>query len=265
MCISPTTTTVQIESSRSSRLDNSKRFEKLIKEYKVSLSASQPSPHDASKAPTRTILRQNSSYGPAYADYLKNQRPFSFHGFESAPIVAMALMRSTSCPDVKRLEEAGSFKSKIMWKKSSNRRPRKSIGFSSVEIREYAVTVGDHPDCSKGHAVTLDWTYEEYEAVDLDDYEKGRRDCKRNLRQLMMNSKKRRHLLSSFHIQPEILKEAYESAERTRRNRKRTNLFFPAQRFEEVLESASRKVNRAVQRSKRVFLRNVTSPIPRSS
>jgi hypothetical protein len=176
--------------------------------------------------------------------------------------VTSHLMRSQSFPDLKRLEEGGSSRGKIMWKKSSTRRPRKSIGFSSVEIREYSLTAGDHPACSKGHAVTLDWTYEEYEAMDLDDYEKGRRDRRRSLRQLMMNSKKRRHLLSS--IDPEIVKEAFESAERTRRNRKRTILFSPAQRFEEVLESASRKVNRAVQRSKQVFLRNVTSPVPRS-
>ena len=37
--------------------------------------------------------------------------------------------------------------------------PKRSVSFSSVEVREYAVTVGDHPFCFDGLPLTLDWEH----------------------------------------------------------------------------------------------------------
>ena len=35
----------------------------------------------------------------------------------------------------------------------------KHVRFSNVEIREYALVVGDHPYCLDGLALSLDWSY----------------------------------------------------------------------------------------------------------
>lgn len=36
---------------------------------------------------------------------------------------------------------------------------KKRVRFSNVEIREYSLTVGDHPMCEDGLALSLDWSY----------------------------------------------------------------------------------------------------------
>mmetsp|Transcript_12673 Transcript_12673/g.19489 ORF Transcript_12673/g.19489 Transcript_12673/m.19489 type:complete len:204 (-) Transcript_12673:62-673(-) len=36
---------------------------------------------------------------------------------------------------------------------------RRRVSFSSVEIREYSITVGDHPHCKGGLPMSLDWGY----------------------------------------------------------------------------------------------------------
>jgi hypothetical protein len=37
--------------------------------------------------------------------------------------------------------------------------PRRSVSFKSVEVREYSITVGDHPLCYDGLPLTLDWEH----------------------------------------------------------------------------------------------------------
>ena len=42
---------------------------------------------------------------------------------------------------------------------------KKQVRFSNVEIREYALVVGDHPFCSDGLALSLDWRHSPYTTV----------------------------------------------------------------------------------------------------
>ncbi len=42
---------------------------------------------------------------------------------------------------------------------SSRKTLRKTVSFSEVMIREYAVTIGDNPSCSRGAPFTLQWLY----------------------------------------------------------------------------------------------------------
>lgn len=47
------------------------------------------------------------------------------------------------------------------------------VQFSTIEIRSYNVTIGDHPCCTVGCPITLDWDYNIYHTNDLsiDEYE----------------------------------------------------------------------------------------------
>ena len=71
---------------------------------------------------------------------------------------------------------------------------RKRVSFSTLEIREYEVTVGDHPWCRDGLAMSLDWKYNEISTVfDVNPYElvKGNR----NTKAVRLNQKQRLHRL----------------------------------------------------------------------
>jgi hypothetical protein len=45
------------------------------------------------------------------------------------------------------------------------------VQFANVEIRSYAITIGDHPCCTIGCPITLDWDYTKEDTVSLHDYE----------------------------------------------------------------------------------------------
>lgn len=49
---------------------------------------------------------------------------------------------------------------------------KKSVRFNSVSIRIYNQCFGDHPCCSDGLPLSLDWTYTETPTIDIDTYEK---------------------------------------------------------------------------------------------
>ncbi len=63
------------------------------------------------------------------------------------------------------------------WHHKLNRRVR----FRSANVREYALTVGDHPICRDGLALSLDWEHSDERVYNIDDYEQHRRG--RNQRQ----------------------------------------------------------------------------------
>ena len=45
------------------------------------------------------------------------------------------------------------------------------VQFANVEIRSYAITIGDHPCCTIGCPITLDWEFTQQDTVSLVDYE----------------------------------------------------------------------------------------------
>jgi len=49
------------------------------------------------------------------------------------------------------------------------------VRFSSIHVQEYALTVGDHPICRDGLAISLDWSHSKEQVFDIDDFEFCRR------------------------------------------------------------------------------------------
>ena len=54
---------------------------------------------------------------------------------------------------------------------SSSSSGQKRVSFSTVEIQEYSLTLGDHP-CTDSYPLSLDWEHTEPYEMDLQDYEK---------------------------------------------------------------------------------------------
>lgn len=45
------------------------------------------------------------------------------------------------------------------------------VAFSTVSVRQYAITIGDHPCCSTGYPMCLDWQYDVLPEQSLDSFE----------------------------------------------------------------------------------------------
>lgn len=54
---------------------------------------------------------------------------------------------------------------------------KKTVSFSSVQLREHNVILGDH-DADHGFPLALDWKHAPERTIDIDDYEDGRRSCR---------------------------------------------------------------------------------------
>lgn len=80
---------------------------------------------------------------------------------------------------------------------------KKSVSFSSLEIREYEVVIGDHPCCSRGVPVSLGWEYHEGGMMNLDDYEEGR-SPRRPRCDLRTSSEERREILTDVASQDDL-------------------------------------------------------------
>jgi len=81
----------------------------------------------------------------------------------------------------------------------SNQSKTKSVSFSNVNIREYEITICDHPETSVGPGISLGWKYNENLSFNMNTYElikdaKGRRDCK----DLSLSRWERENLLFEF-------------------------------------------------------------------
>lgn len=75
------------------------------------------------------------------------------------------------------------------------KKARKSVSFSNVQIREHAVIVGDHP-CAESLALSLDWAHTaEPKVVNLDTYEAMRAPHRRRGSDIRLSLYERKNLL----------------------------------------------------------------------
>ena len=125
---------------------------------------------------------------------------------------------------------------------------RGSVSFKAIKIREYDQTVGDHPSVSYGPPISLDWNYSEKDEVDLDSYEELR-GGRRSLREMQMNYYARKNtLMWKFGHTEEDIKSASKDANKSQRQRAITKALLPVSKVEEVMQSAKRKMKRAVRK-----------------
>lgn len=121
------------------------------------------------------------------------------------------------------------------------------VSFGDISIRSYDQTIGDNPSVTCGPPIGLDWTYEEYNATSVDEYELARAP-RRKPRQMMINYYNRKNLLTwRFGVSEEELSKAESEANRTKFQRAVTKVLLPAQKLEEVVQSAARKTKRLMK------------------
>lgn len=94
------------------------------------------------------------------------------------------------------------------------------VRFGTVQVRQYARTLGDHPGVHAGPPITIDWSYIETSSVDIDEYEQNRPMRKPVLR---MKAIDRKTLLKyQWNVTEEEILAAEKEINKTRTSRQRT-------------------------------------------
>jgi hypothetical protein len=137
---------------------------------------------------------------------------------------------------------------------SSGRR----VTFSTLEIREYPICVGDNPAVSIGVPITIQWTHDGESIFSVEDYEE-QRPTPRTMLQLRMPSRCRADLLKRLGFSRTDVMEGTKHANIARNRRKRTRETLKFQPAHEFLERARRAtlnatLKRAAKRKEKEFL-----------
>lgn len=81
----------------------------------------------------------------------------------------------------------------------TSRGHRRTVTFSSVQIREYSTILGDHPCCPSGPPLSLGWDLERENSMELEVYEKEREPCRvRCKEEMRLDGEVRRDILQSL-------------------------------------------------------------------
>lgn len=79
---------------------------------------------------------------------------------------------------------------------------RRTVTFSSVQIREYSRILGDHPCCPSGPPLALGWETERENSFRLEEYEQQRDPFRRSKEDFRLGCQDRREILESLIVSP---------------------------------------------------------------
>mmetsp|Transcript_9570 Transcript_9570/g.14333 ORF Transcript_9570/g.14333 Transcript_9570/m.14333 type:complete len:537 (+) Transcript_9570:138-1748(+) len=181
------------------------------------LPSSQSSPsyhHDRDKKPTKSILRR-SSFQTLGAALNGNVTSNSSTGTD---------MTSETCSNG-TAGTGGSLKgsgSSTTPTASMNSGMKRITSFSTLEIREYNVTIGDNPGGSHGPPISLDWDYSTEMKICIDKYEKIRPPRRTRSQMYMTGSIRMWTLMKDLGYSMREIKEAAKDAELVRKKRQKS-------------------------------------------
>lgn len=111
---------------------------------------------------------------------------------QQAPLQRKSSLKNLDCSN-------GSSNSLWIGNSDDNSDCDKAVRFSSVDVRDYSLCLGDNPSVSRGVPISLDWHYNEQRSVELDSYELDRSDSRRSsIAELKLPSLQRIQLVKSL-------------------------------------------------------------------
>ena len=131
--------------------------------------------------------------------------------------------------------------------------------FSSREVREYDVTLGDHPD-AVGVPIALGWNYVELEKEDIDSYESSR-GPRRPREALVMSLTARKKLLLNAGFLKYELREAAKEVKKVQKDRKFSVKTYPVYDAGYAIRSVAKSIKKSIVHPKK----ESNSAIKRSS
>lgn len=120
----------------------------------------------------------------------------------------------------------------------------RSVSFDKVDIKEFPMTLGDHPSAASGPPVALDWEKIERERLlDLNEYEASR-SPRRSRKQLKLSLRDRKGILQRQFSVDEVNK-AWQEARAIREQRRETiQRGMMMMLMDDMVETANRRINR---------------------
>ena len=138
-----------------------------------------------------------------------------------------------------------------------DRRPRE-VSFTDVTIREYKLTIGDHPCCKYGPPTSLSWDYEEVHKSSINDYEAGRGPRRKYL--CLSYIRRREILINGAGFTEKDLRAAIRQKDYCNFQRQVSRTISSLWRVEDSLQSLSRKTSRAAKSIKRKIRKAIVMP-----
>lgn len=129
----------------------------------------------------------------------------------------------------------------VLLKNDINKRKNlsRNVSFSSLEVREYEITLGDHPSVSVGPPISLSWKYNKETSFDIEAFEAGRQP-RRSRSDLILDIRKRRQILKEgAGFSASEIKHATMEVLRIKKNRSQSTS--KIHEIEESFASAMRK------------------------
>lgn len=115
----------------------------------------------------------------------------------------------------------------------------KKVSFSTLQIREYPICVGDNPAVTRGVPITIDWIHDSEVVCSLEEYEEVR-PISRSMLELRMPNCCRVNSLRRLGFSRLEISEGTKKANITRYRRKRTCETLALSPVQEMLERAKR-------------------------
>lgn len=98
----------------------------------------------------------------------------------------------------------------------------KSVRFSSVDVRDYSICLGDNPSVSRGVAISLGWGYDKEITFEINSYECNRSGYRRHFEELKIPSLQRIQLLKGLGYSRGELNEQRKKTHLDKQHRFRT-------------------------------------------
>ena len=125
-------------------------------------------------------------------------------------------------------------RSKSRSKSSSSRRPKRSVSFDKVQIREFQQVLGEHPCSDDGPSLALGWEYNEKKQINLDRYEAKRNgtglhfqinrssSSASNPESMFMTPRARKEIALDWGYTPQQIAENQKQSRRIKKKREKT-------------------------------------------
>lgn len=132
---------------------------------------------------------------------------------------------------------------------SGSRCDNLKTSFSTLEIREYYITLGDNPGGCEGPPLTLDWEYNEdrTKILELDDYETKRKPRRGRWALLIPNNVRMWMLLREKRFTIKQLRQAGNQAQLIRTQRRRSAGFYGLYKKYHFVMDTFQKISRKIR------------------
>lgn len=128
----------------------------------------------------------------------------------------------------------------------------KIVQFSTIEIRDYSLCLGDHPDVNRGAPVSLDWEYQSQQSFDLEEYEQKSTGKKKTRQDMILLAFQREYKLRKLGYSTEEIKTGSKSVKKDRKRRSQTRRTMIFEPFMVISENTRRWISKRKSLQKQI-------------